>query len=409
MTELLLEYNRANTQVLELLNLQARDPTTNQRTPLGASATVLATIYTKRDGQPVAGLSSLAFTYRSPGEFYHLLDGTELSDEADRYEVEAHGDDGQGSPFAWRRPLTVKTRRSGEPLPTGVIGPAPSGATSTQSVAGSIGPSGIVARRTSRALSGSLGMSGALSTVLVPGGSSLPAGDDDLITAIGDANIGAFYDSRGGITLNGSNVSQWDDVRGASGYAIPLSQATAARQPAYDAINEIIEFPGDVTRKTLFTAADAMFDLSTARAMVLIGAVSNPALGDRYAALVQDGAFARYLGVRLNASNTDIAAITSQGNHFPVVAGSTTPRLIIVAKNATTTSWIEIPNDARVSGSGGSTASGNNRLSVGAFTDNADGATFSARAVLWLNKEPSAADITALKTYATTHRGVTLV
>lgn len=124
MSEFLLSYDRLNGQCLELLDMQARDPATNQKTPLGAGANVRATVYTKRDGLPIAGLTALQFTYRSPGEFYRVLTGAELSDEADRYEVEAHGDDGQGSPFAWRRPLRVKTRRNGQPLPTGAIGAA---------------------------------------------------------------------------------------------------------------------------------------------------------------------------------------------------------------------------------------------------------------------------------------------
>ena len=43
------------------------------------------------------------------------------------------------------------------------------------------------------------------------------------------------------ITLNGSNVSQWDDK---SGNGRNVSQAVAAQQPAYDAVNKIITFDG---------------------------------------------------------------------------------------------------------------------------------------------------------------------
>ena len=43
------------------------------------------------------------------------------------------------------------------------------------------------------------------------------------------------------ITLNGTTVSQWDDK---SGNGRNVSQAVAAQQPAYDAVNKIITFDG---------------------------------------------------------------------------------------------------------------------------------------------------------------------
>lgn len=239
----------------------------------------------------------------------------------------------------------------------------------------------------------------------------LPAGDTQLITDLGgDSQVLAFYDTRQGVTVDTGKVSQWDDVRGAVGYAPSLAQATAGNRPSWDAVNETITTVGDgVTVNTLATAADATFSLSgAARALVLIASVSHPGTGNLYAAMVQDGAFGRYLGIRAEESNADIAGITTQGNLFPSVAGSTTRRIIIVAQNSSTGSSIEIPNDTKESGTGSAPGAGNNILTVGAHSGSGAGAVLTVRAVLWLAFEPSAGQVTTLKTYATTHHGAVL-
>lgn len=54
-------------------------------------------------------------------------------------------------------------------------------------------------------------------------------------------NLISWYDGRQGITLNGSNVSQWDDLSGNGNH---FTQSLASRQPAYDATNQLLTFSG---------------------------------------------------------------------------------------------------------------------------------------------------------------------
>jgi hypothetical protein len=53
-----------------------------------------------------------------------------------------------------------------------------------------------------------------------------------------------FYDTRYGVAVTGSGVSQWDDARGASGFGPALVQATDGARPPYDAAAKTITFDG---------------------------------------------------------------------------------------------------------------------------------------------------------------------
>lgn len=53
-----------------------------------------------------------------------------------------------------------------------------------------------------------------------------------------------FYDARFGVTVTGAGVSQWDDARGASGFAPSMVQATDAARPAYSSSERTITFDG---------------------------------------------------------------------------------------------------------------------------------------------------------------------
>ncbi len=64
-------------------------------------------------------------------------------------------------------------------------------------------------------------------------------------TPAGDANLTAWYKKGTGITLNGSDVSQWAD---SSGNAAHMVQETASEQPAYNAGTELLTFDSSATQ-----------------------------------------------------------------------------------------------------------------------------------------------------------------
>ena len=116
MPEAYLTFWKGNGQVLELTGMATYDPATETSVYLGASANLLLTIQTKADGLAVAGLGALPTLYRSgsSGEFYYVFVGDELTDEAERYQVWVHGDDGFGVDVDIVLPLRVRVRRSSE-------------------------------------------------------------------------------------------------------------------------------------------------------------------------------------------------------------------------------------------------------------------------------------------------------
>lgn len=242
----------------------------------------------------------------------------------------------------------------------------------------------------------------------------LPMGNTTLISDLGgDATVLAFFDARqsSSITHASNVVSAWQDCR--LGSYPTVSQATEARKPTWDgsAVMTFSDNPGANLVKTLATSADALWTLNgVARAVVLIGAIANASGGAKYAGGIQDGAFARYLLVRAEPTDGDIAGITTAGNHFPSVAGSTsTKRIVIVAKNASTGTSIEIPNDTKVSGTGSATGAGDNLFALGGQSASGIGCYLKLNAALVLAFEPSAGQVTTLKTYAVAQHGVTLV
>ena len=68
-----------------------------------------------------------------------------------------------------------------------------------------------------------------------------------------DRNLEAWYKFQTGITLNGSDVSAWAD---SSTNSFNMEQATASKQPAYNAGN--IDFDASATQ-SLSTASDIIF------------------------------------------------------------------------------------------------------------------------------------------------------
>ncbi len=131
-----------------------------------------------------------------------------------------------------------------------------------------------------------------------------------------EAGLVAWYQYQTGITLNGSDVSEWADYTG----VYDMVQATAAKQPAYSS--------GTLT----FVSADVQF-LQTTSQITLAGdftigfrveatAFAGTVLGDN----ITSGEFVRFntstvLRVSIDSSNSNFT-ITSAGDDYYVLTRS---------------------------------------------------------------------------------------
>lgn len=129
-----------------------------------------------------------------------------------------------------------------------------------------------------------------------------------LITNLGgNSVVPFFYDSRFGVTLSGSSVATWDDVRGSgAGFGLTLAPATPSTQkPSYDSVNKIINF--DHTQsQNLQTSSLANVTLSGGFALVLVvgsaTAVTNGTLGQ-----VTVGNQTQFIRMRTDSTATSVA------------------------------------------------------------------------------------------------------
>jgi hypothetical protein len=85
----------------------------------------------------------------------------------------------------------------------------------------------------------------------------------------GDAVVIGFYDTRYGVAVTGSGVSQWDDARGASGFGPALVQATDGARPPFDATARTITFDG--TADNLRAVSATWGTITDACAVVVVG------------------------------------------------------------------------------------------------------------------------------------------
>lgn len=228
----------------------------------------------------------------------------------------------------------------------------------------------------------------------------------DLVTALGgNAVVPAIYDVRNGVTqstdLGGGNweCGNWDDARGNVGFGPSIVQGTSINRPTYNVAALTLSFDGG---DFLSCAANALFDLAGAYTIFLIG--SPTVAASKYA--VQISGASRYFAISTDA--TGKLSAEAQQSSFPqaisTVAGSATRRCIIVSKNAVTDVSADIPNTARVSAvAGGSQASGNNALTVGALSGGTAGTVMICRAVGMLARQATAGDITTILSWATTN------
>lgn len=220
-----------------------------------------------------------------------------------------------------------------------------------------------------------------------------------------DANLPAIYVASIGVTVV-TGVSEWDDARGA-GYGPALLQATTTKQPIYSVGADGVPVATFGSTQTLQTAStSALFDLSGAYSLALIGAMPQTT-ATKYAFAIASGASAvRFLGV----DQTSNAASPIMGVGGPSAGTTvssaatigTTRRLIVVSKDATTNVSIDVPNQARVSGTAsGNTASGANGLALGTyFGDGSPNSRVVVAAVVAIARQVTAQDLVQLGRFA---------
>lgn len=159
-----------------------------------------------------------------------------------------------------------------------------------------------------------------------------------LVEALG-SDLVAVYDGQFGITLDSGVVSQWDDARGATGFAPPMLQTTAALRPAYNAnAGELIY---DGVDDTISTALDPLFAASAASPL---------------------------WGAAIGWSNPETGGI----RYLFMCAGPTSDfRVGIAVRNATYVGYYNIGGSQIIPGSGAVLAdSGKHRLAIASIAPN---------------------------------------
>lgn len=238
------------------------------------------------------------------------------------------------------------------------------------------------------------------------GGVALPAGNADLIASIvgGDSSVLHFADVRTKVAHSAGFVDVLGDCRG-SGFGLDLTESGAAR-PAWvggDDTAKLITFNGST--QWLLTAASVKYTLATAKALIFIGAVQANGNNSTPAA-INDGTSARYLEVQQEFGGTARLQVKATGNISAIspVVTSTTRRVIIGSKNGATDLSVQVPNTAKVTNGGlSSSPVGDNILYVGFGPNGGLFALGSLRALLVLDHEPNADEVTALMTYGSTY------
>lgn len=231
------------------------------------------------------------------------------------------------------------------------------------------------------------------------------AADDiaTLASALGDDGTGdvllAIYDGRRNVTVSSGVVDSWADARGATGYG-PALTATGVRRPGYDPVAETSN--GDGVDDVMVTGTNALFDLSGAKTLVAIGAITGGNSSRYLASIAKPGTFNPSLAIR--AVTTDFydaaAAGSSSRNKSTVAIGAT--RRVLIATTTPGTVGIEIPDAARVTTTG-LPAMGTDLCQLGVFGWDNPGSSWGAghlRAVLVLNRVATAEDVETITAWA---------
>lgn len=244
-----------------------------------------------------------------------------------------------------------------------------------------------------------------------PAGDPFGAGNTALITSLGgNSAVLGFYDTRKNVTAT-TTVSEWDDVRGSSGFG-PSLIGTSGHQPTWDSANQVITTDGSTV--WLASSPVALFANSgVGLTLVYVGTVPSASGTLAYATTVFDSASIN-AGVGVATSTTNvICARFRAGTANSTVASGATRRLVFAAKESGTAGEVEVPTNAQVRVFGSAATSANCQVTVGGIfpsgTTVSGGLAISVRAILVLAGLYTTAQRDALKTWVTTYHNVTLL
>lgn len=197
------------------------------------------------------------------------------------------------------------------------------------------------------------------------GGSSVPADLTALWTALGVQPTG-WWSSRAG-TTGTTHLTAWQDVRGA-GFG-----GTATAPGAGPAFSGTTITFANLATDYMAVPASASFDLSTGGTFVVVATVQTGGTTDRVLVSISENSLTRILGVGGGSSGAQSGpggeargSATLVYVHTAVVA-STTRRLCVFSRNATTSVQCNVPAQAQATGTTDAAASGNLGLAFGDY------------------------------------------
>lgn len=230
----------------------------------------------------------------------------------------------------------------------------------------------------------------------IPSTSTLPAGDDTLISALGGtSNVLAFYDGRSGVTAPGGNVSSWADVRGA-GFGPSLS---ANGSPTY--ASNAISFAASTD---LHSATTALFAITNAGSLLIVGSDSG---GGNLAGVAPSAGAACIINPTDNS--TDYVLWTDHSTCVSTVVVGTTLIPYACTWDGVQSVTLQILNQAVINGTATvALTSGNCSLTLGGFFSNSgDNGHIKIACAIFVNHQINSTEATAFSTYATTYQGAT--
>jgi len=230
-----------------------------------------------------------------------------------------------------------------------------------------------------------------------PPGSSLPAGDDSIITSLGgNSSVLAFYDGRSGVATSGANVTSWADVRGSVGFGPSL---TATGTPTF-ASNKVSFGAGT----DLHSATTSLFTLTTPGSLLI--ACSN-AGGANIAGIAPSAAAATIINPGDNG--TDYSIWTDHTTCISTVVVGTTIIPYVCSWDGNTAVTLQIPNQTLISGNANGTyTAGNCSFTLGGFfANNGDNGNIVVTCAIIVNHQVNATETNAFRDYAVAQQGAT--
>ena len=244
----------------------------------------------------------------------------------------------------------------------------------------------------------------------------LGAGNTALIAALGgNSAVLGFWDVRqtSSLTLSGSSVASWSDVRGSSGFGPTLAPAFAGQKPAWDAVNLLINFTA-ASSHNLENASVSGWSLATGLSVVLVlgsaTAVTSGVFAEVGAAVTSLRLLTSSPSTSFVVTSRDTASALSTTATTGVFGTATTRRLLLGSTAGSGGVFTaEAPTATAKTGTNTGTFSATGTFNLGRTASAASFVDMSLRAVIVLVGAYTTGQRDLLKTWATTYHGVTLL